>query len=83
MYFTGAWHSHRAIVTDIRHWANFPFMEHKPNLLASKGTHVSGAVLPLAILAKGVMGVVLSKVSKEILIQAVDKYKVSQMNLFY
>ncbi|XP_021943567.2 4-coumarate--CoA ligase 1 [Folsomia candida] len=71
----GAWHSHKGLVHDIRQWAGFPFMQHKPNLIASKGTHVSGALLPFAMLVRGVLGVVLAKMSKEIIIQTVDKYK--------
>lgn len=53
-------------------------MQHKPNLIASKGTHVSGALLPFAMLVRGVLGVVLAKMSKEIIIQTVDKYKVDK-----
>ena len=69
-------HTHKGFITHILSWSPL-FYKHKTNIIASKGTHISGAVVPFSMLIGGNFGVVLPKVNKEILIQTVDKYKAS------
>jgi acyl-coenzyme A synthetase/AMP-(fatty) acid ligase len=68
-------YNHKTIVQILRHWSHFPFNHDKPNIIASKGTHISGSVFPLSMITKGVLGICLPQVNKEILIKTVDKYK--------
>lgn len=74
--YSGAVLTHKAMVMNIRLISLFPFTENKPNLVASKGVHISGTVFPLAVLASGNTGVVLSRVDKQTIMEVVHKYKV-------
>jgi len=46
-----------------------------PNLIASKAMHITGTVFPLACIASGGTALVIGKMSKESLFQAVHTYR--------
>lgn len=71
----GAAHTHKIFLNSLRIWAGLHYSKDKPNVIASKGTHISGMMMPYTIMIKGAKGIVLPRVSKEILIKTVDKYK--------
>jgi len=52
-----------------------PFTANKPNLLLSKGTHITGTIFPLACFCAGKTCLVMAKITKENVFKAVDTYK--------
>jgi len=46
-----------------------------PNLIASKGTHITGTVFPLACIAGAQTALIIGKISKENLFQAIHTYR--------
>ncbi|CAG7785994.1 unnamed protein product [Allacma fusca] len=72
----GAVHTHKSFLYSIvSATGQIPLVDDQPNLIVSKGTHVTGALLPFAALIAGKLALVLPIITKENLFHAVDKYK--------
>ena len=71
----GAAHSHHSLLNQLEGIQYFPFTVEKPNLLISKGTHITGCTFPLACLSSGKTCLVMAKITKENVFKAVDTYR--------
>lgn len=72
----GAVHTHESTLAFIISFSIMDWMKKKPNLLLSKGTHISGMGLPLSCLAKGGTSLVMSRITKHNFYSSIQKYKV-------
>lgn len=73
----GAVHTHKSFLYIMRSLERGPYTSHKPNLCATKATHISGTVLGFIMMAGGKTAVVVSNLTKENIFEAVEKYKVT------
>jgi acyl-coenzyme A synthetase/AMP-(fatty) acid ligase len=71
----GAAHTHQSFMRIIKTLAALPWFEAKPNLVASRGTHLSGILFPLSTFVSGKTALVMAIISKANLLTGVDKYK--------
>ncbi|CAG7822836.1 unnamed protein product [Allacma fusca] len=71
----GAAHTHKTILNAISATMLMPFLDRKPNLLVTKGTHITGSLFPLTIISSGKQALVMSTLSKNGIFRAVDNYK--------
>lgn len=60
----------------MRRWEYFPWTYPKPNLVATKATHISGATVPLMIMACGKTTVAVSNPSQENIFNAAASFQV-------
>ncbi|CAL8093100.1 unnamed protein product [Orchesella dallaii] len=68
-------HSHGSFLYQIRSLELLPVTTAKPNLYATKATHASGSTLGFVLLAIGKTAVVVSNLTLESIISAVNKYQ--------
>ncbi|ODM90616.1 Luciferin 4-monooxygenase [Orchesella cincta] len=71
----GALHTHKGLMQQMYLLSLFPFMESKPNLIFSKGTHISGSTFPFSLLVSGKTAIITGKITNEITLKTVHELK--------
>jgi len=70
----GAVHTHSTVIQQITGVEHILHKD-KPNLIASKATHVTGSIFPLSCLGMGATAIVIGQITKTHLFDAVQSYR--------
>ncbi len=72
----GAVHTHKSLLLQMRYFERIPWTLNKPNLIATKATHISGTTLGFIILGCGKTAVVVSNLTQKCIFDVAAKFKV-------